>query len=374
MTDGNMEQKSRVSTLELFFDLVFVLAITQLTEVVGHAPLLESLFQAVLMLALIWWMYGGYAWLTNAVSANRANRRLVLLGGMAGFFLVSLTIPTAFAKSGLAFGLAYLAIVVIHAGLFTRATSQSVVAAILRIFPLNLLSALLVLVGGAIGGRPQYALWTVAVATQWLTPVVRGLSGFVVEPAHFVERHGLVLIVAIGESVVAVGLGASGLAVDAALALVALLGLTLSACLWWFYFGDGDDEGAERALAAMEPLDRARTALTGFFYCYLAMLLGIVTIAAAEESALEHPFSSLEWSHAVLLGGGVFMYLIGDALFRHQLTLGTSSSRLVAATLALATIPIGVETSAATQIGTLVAILSASILLASRANAKRAGR
>jgi low temperature requirement protein LtrA len=201
---------------------------------------------------------------------------------------------------------------------------------------------------------------------------VRGLSGFVVEPAHFVERHGLVLIVAIGESVVAVGLGASGLAVDAALALVALLGLTLSACLWWFYFGDGDDEGAERA--AMEPLDRARTALTGFFYCYLAMLLGIVTIAAAEESALEHPFSSLEWSHAVLLGGGVFVYLIGDALFRHQLTLGTSSSRLVAAALALATIPIGAETSAATQIGTLVAILSASILLASRANAKRAGR
>ena len=162
MTDGNMEQKSRVSTLELFFDLVFVLAITQLQRSSADAPL-ASLFQAVLMLALIWWMYGGYAWLTNAVAAKRTNRRLVLLGGMAGYFLVALDAQLPSSRSGLAFGLAYLAIVVVHTCLFSRATSQSVVAAILRIFPLQFLSALLVLVGGALGGRPQYALWTVAV-------------------------------------------------------------------------------------------------------------------------------------------------------------------------------------------------------------------
>jgi low temperature requirement protein LtrA len=127
----------RVSTLELFFDLVFVLAITQLTDVLYRAPTLRSLFQVVLMLALIWWMYGGYAWLTNAVAADATNRRVVLLGGMGGFLLLSLAVPNAFSSTGLAFGLAYLVIVTIHTGLFTRASSERVVEAILRIFPLS---------------------------------------------------------------------------------------------------------------------------------------------------------------------------------------------------------------------------------------------
>ena len=135
--------------------------------------------------------------------------------------------------------------------------------------------------------------------------MIRGLQGFEVAPAHFVERHGLVLIVVIGESVVAVGIGASGLAVDAGLAFVALLGLMLSTCLWWVYFGQGDDEQAAKALASMPPLPRARLALTAFFYSYLPMLLGIVTIAAAEHAAIEHPFDALSVARALLLSGGV---------------------------------------------------------------------
>ena len=317
----------RVSTLELFFDLVFVLAITELTDVLYRAPTLRSLFQVVLMLALIWWMYGGYAWLTNAVAADATNRRLLLLGGMGGFFLLALAVPTAFSSTGLAFGLAYLVIVVIHTALFTRASSERVVQAILRISPLNVVSALLVLAGGAAGGTAQYVLWTAAVALQWLNPVIRGLAGFEVSPSHFVERHGLVLLIAIGESVVAVGIGASGLAVDAGLAFVALLGLALSACLWWLYFGRGEEERADRALGGMEPLLRARRALTAFFYCYLAMLLGIVAIAAAEQSALEQPFHALSWARAAMLAGGVTAFLAGDALFRGQVMIGSGASR-----------------------------------------------
>jgi len=353
----------RVSTLELFFDLVFVFTITQLTDVLYAAPTLRSLFQALLMLSLIWWMYGGYAWLTNAVAADATRRRILLLGGMGAFFLLALSVPNAFSSTGLAFGLAYLVIVAIHAGLFTRAASERVVEAILRIFPLNVAAALLVVAGGAAGGSAQYLLWTAAVALEWLTPALRGLAGFEVAPAHFVERHGLVLIVAIGESVVAVGIGAAGLAVDAGLVFVALLGLALSACLWWLYFGDAGDERAERALAAMEPLARARCALTAFFFCYLALLLGILTIAAAEQSALEQPFDELSWARAAMLSGGLAAYLAGLALFRRQLATGTGTTLGAAALLVLVAIPLGAEVSAALQIAVLVGLLGVTIAL-----------
>src|SRR5437899_7816358 len=190
----------RVTTLELFFDLVFVFTITQLTAVLYHAPALRSLVQVVLMLGVIWWMYGGYAWMTNAVSANTTNRRLLLLGGMGGYFVLALAIPYAFTSSGLAFGIAYLVVVGVHTTLFTRSSAVGVVQAILRLAPYNLGSALVILVGGAVGGAAQYVLWSLAVAFEWLTPVIRGNRGFDIAAAHFVERHGLVVIVAIGES------------------------------------------------------------------------------------------------------------------------------------------------------------------------------
>src|SRR6266516_4000261 len=292
MADASSEA-NRVTTLELFFDLVFVFTITQLTAVLYHAPTLRALAQDVLMLGVIWWMYGGYAWMTNAVRAHTAIRRLLLLGGMGGYFVLALAIPNAFSSSGLAFGLAYLVVVGVHTTLFTRATSASAARAVLTLAPYILGSALVVVVGGAVGGATQYALWSLAVAFEWLTPVIRGLRGFGIAPAHFVERHGLVVIVAIGESVVAVGIGASHLPVDGALVVAAALGLALSACLWWAYFG-GDAERAEQALAAMPPVERARAALRGFGYWHLPMLLGIVTIAAAERRGFAHPFSGLE--------------------------------------------------------------------------------
>jgi low temperature requirement protein LtrA len=351
----------RVSTLELFFDLVFVLTITQLTGVLYEAPTWRSLLEVVLMLALIFWMYGGYVWLTNAVAANTTKRQEVLLGGMAAYLVLALSVPGAFESTGLAFGLAYAVVILVHVGLFTRASSQAVVRGILRISSGNLAAAALVLVGGAIGGTAQYVLWAAAILVQWLTPVLQGLQGFEVEPGHFVERHGLVLLIAIGESVVAVGIGASGLDVDAGLVLVALLGLALSACLWWLYFGHGEDERAEQALVAMDPLPRARAALVAFYFCYLPMLLGIVAIAVAEHAALTDPFGELSWAKAALLGGGAAIYLVGDAAFRRTLGLGSSLSRGAVALLAVATIPLG-AVSAALQIGVLVLLLSAALL------------
>src|SRR3954469_21278459 len=202
-TDAAVRQAAqRVTTLELFFDLVFVFTITQLTSVLDEQPTWRGLVQVVLMLGVIWWMYGGYAWLTNAVSAHTVARRLLLLGGMGGYFVLALAVPHAFASSGLAFGLAYFVVVGVHSILFTRATTASAARAILTLAPYNLGSAAVVVAGGAIGGTAQYVLWAAAVGFEWLTPVIRGLRGFAIAPDHFVERHGLVVIIAIGESVV----------------------------------------------------------------------------------------------------------------------------------------------------------------------------
>jgi len=295
----------RVSTLELFFDLVFVFTITQLTTVlVGH-PNGRGLLHAVLMLGVIWWMYGGYAWLTNAVPPNSATRRLLLLGGMSAFLVLALSVPRAFAGSGTAFGLAYLAVVCLHAGMFARATSVTVVQAITRLAPYNLIAAAVVLAGGIVGGTAQVVCWTAAVVFEWSSPRFTPITGFQVSAAHFVERHGLVVLVAIGESVVAVGIGASGLAVDVELVLVAVLGLLLSAGLWWTYFGTGDDERAEEALREATPARRPYLAVDGFGLFHLPILFGIIAVASGLRHATGHGYDTLTTAQALALGGGL---------------------------------------------------------------------
>jgi low temperature requirement protein LtrA len=354
------ERTDRVSTLELFFDLVFVFTITQLTALLSGDPSLRGLLQVVLALGVIYWMYGGYAWLTNAVAPDRAARRLVLLGGMAGFLVLALTIPRAFSGDDLAFGLAYLVVVSIHSGLYSRTSATHTVRALLRLAPFNLASALLVLGAVVADGPAVYLLWAAAFALEWVTPLVTGIGGFRVAPAHFVERHGLVVIVALGESVVAIGIGAAGQPVDLALTSVAVLGLLLAACLWWAYFG-GDDSRAERALAAVPEDRRAAVAVRAFGYWHLPVLLGIIVLAAGLKHAIGHPFDRLDAAHALLLAGGAAIFLAGDVGFRRTLRLGPGRLRAAAAVLALATIPIGLNASALFQLSYLGIALSGSL-------------
>ena len=360
-------QAERVSTLELFFDLVFVFTITQLTAVLSDDPTPRGLLRVVLMLGVIYYMYGGYAWLTNAVAADRAARRLLLLGGMAGYLVLALAIPQAFSEGDAAFGVAYLVVVAVHAGLFTRAGATHTVRAVIRLAPFNLGSALLVLAAVLVEGTPAYLLWAAAFALEWLTPVLAGTGGFRVAPAHFVERHGLVVIVAIGESIVAIGIGAAGLPVDLALASVAVLGLLLAACLWWAYFGGDDDTRAERALAAVPDDRRGWVAIQAFGYWHLVMLLGIIAMAAGLKDAIGHAFDPLDLAHALMLSGGAALFLAGDLLFRRTLQLGPAALRATAAALALATVPVGLTLSALAQLTTLVLVLAAALTLERRA-------
>ncbi|WCB96034.1 hypothetical protein DSM104299_04788 [Baekduia alba] len=323
------------------------------------------------MLGFIWFMYGGYAWLTNAIDLNDPVNRGLLLAGMCGYFVIALAVPHAFDGAGLAFGVGYLVVAGVHTFLFVHSAPGLAPQAILRLAPGNLGNAAVVLVGGALGGHAQVWLWTVGLIALWTLPKLIGNQDFAVAPAHFVDRHGLVVIVAIGESVVAIGIGAADLAVDAELIVVAVLGLLLSATLWWTYFG-GDDARAEQALSAMPVRRRAIAALDGYGFAHLALLLGIVCVAVGLKKATGHGYDALAGAQALVLAGGVALFLAGDVWFRRVLRIGTGPARGVGAIVALATIPLGTEVAAIAQVAALVVVVG--VASNARAPASIAGR
>lgn len=353
----------RVSTLELFFDLVFVFTITQLTSLLTDDMTIAAAGRVLLIFGLLWWMYGGYAWLTNARTPSRTPERLLLLLGMAGFLIIGLSIPQAFGRAGthgrdgLALGLGYLVVVGVHSALYLRVNRN-----IWRILPFNLSSAALVIIAGVTPAPAAYALWGTALAIQVLGPVFVRLGGrFDIQPAHFAERHGALMIVAFGESVADVGIGARGQPVTIELALSAALGLALTAALWWVFFGTSDDEHADAAMMAADPALRPRLALGAYFYAFIPMLLGVVATAAALKSAIGHPGASLPAGYALALAGGVALFLAGDVMFLRVLRIGATRLRAGAAVLAIAAWPVAVATSAAAGIVLLTAVVTAAL-------------
>jgi low temperature requirement protein LtrA len=356
------DRSVRVSTLELFFDLVFVFTITQLTGVLAKGDGGTAVVHVVVMMLLIWWMYDGYAWLTNAIATDRVRFRLLLLGGMGGFLVIALAVPHAYEGDGLAFGLGYLVVTLLHAGMYVRGTSLSEVRAILRIVPFNLVAATLTLVGGALGGSAQDVLWGCVAVLLWVTPWLTTVEGFVVSVSHFVERHALVVIVALGESIVVVGVGAADLPLDLRLVLVAVLSLALSAALWWTYFSDEED--VELAMQEAPPARRPQLALVAFGYWHYGILLGVVAVAAGLKKALGDPYGELDGWIAVGLAAGVALFVACDVGFRRTLGLSRGRERLAAAALALATVPLGTEVGAAAQIAALAALLTGALAAA----------
>ena len=359
----------RVSSLELFFDLVFVFTITQLTSLLAHDPTITGMAQVVLVFGDVWWMYGGYAWLTNAVPPVDVGLRLLLLLGMGGFLLVALAIPTVFGGGALAFGIGYMLVTLIHTWFFLRASQQSILSAMARLGPFNLVTAGLLLVAAFTNGPARWVLFSVGFVLHWLTPYLIQQSNFRIRSAHFVERHGLILLIALGESVVAVGIGL-GTNLPAGRIMAALLGLGLAAALWWLYF-DGEEGRAEHALEQAPQERRPWLALNAFGYVFLPILGGIVVIAAGLKLTMVHYDEPATGSTALLLAGGVALYLVGLVLFRWLLHIGHLRIRLLLVVLTLLTAIVGLRVSAVAQIALLLAILIAGITGESRLSARR---
>lgn len=348
----------RVTAIELFFDLVFAFTLTQLTAVLTEGLTGVHVLAVLLIFGLLWWMYGGYAWLTNARAPEATAERLLLLIGMAGFLIVGLAIPHGFGSDGVALGLGYLLVVCVHSGLYARVNQQ-----IWRIVPFNFASALLVIVAGLVGGVGDYVLFFAALAIQALSPFIVKLGGrFDIRAAHFAERHGALVIIAIGESTAAIGIGAAGLPVDVSLVIAATAGLALSAVLWWTYFGNGDDEAGQRAMAAASSERRPGLAIVAYFYAHMPMLLGVVFIAAGVRAATGHGGSG-GLAAALALGLGTAAFTGGTAAFRAVLHTRPIGLRLAGAAFALATVPLGTYTTIEAQLVVLtfglIAVLAA---------------
>ncbi|MEV6280781.1 low temperature requirement protein A [Nocardia sp. NPDC051832] len=352
----------RVSTLELFFDLVFVFTITQLTHVFVHHPGWPAVAQIALMFGVIWWMYSGYAWLTNEVAPTTSGRRTLLTIGMFGFFVLALAVPDAFHGTGVAFGLGYVLVTTIHTALFATSGGASATIAIKRIAPFNAVAAILVLVGGFLHGWAQYLCWALAFACQVLSPYLIDTNDFVVRPRHFAERHGLVIIVAIGESIVSIGVGLTGRDLTVGLVANVAVGLGLAYVLWWAYFGI-DDERGEHALTAIPSRERSRPAVLAYGYSLYPMLIGVTLAAAGIQMSIAHGNEPASLAAATALSGGVALYFVGQWAFRVSLGLPRPWTRLICAAAVCATIPIGVAWVAWAQLATLVAVAYAAVII-----------
>ncbi|HVK71880.1 MAG TPA: low temperature requirement protein A [Kofleriaceae bacterium] len=361
----------RVSTLELFFDLVFVFTITQVAIVIVHDPGAGGVARAAVQLGVIYWTYDGYAWMTNAAGPDSWQRTLLLLIGMAGFFVCALAVPGAFDRDGVTFGVGYLIVTVVHLIGFVRRPGQTPVASIYGLAPSKLVSAGLVLVAGWTHGPTNWILWTIALAFQIATPIVsRRVRGFEFNAAHFAERHGCMILIVFGEALVSVGLSAHATRVDLSLVLGTLAGLVATAAMWWAYFV-GEDIRASRAFAAAPPRQRMIQVLTGYELANFVMIFGVIAVAAASRLQMFHLRSPAPAFEAWLIAGGVMLFLIGSAGFRLALGYGSPWPRALGALLCVAAVPAARYGSAAAGL-TTAAIATAVTLAIEHAFERRA--
>ena len=323
----------QVTTLELFFDLVFVFTITQLTatELEGGWAVTG---RTALLLLLLWWMYGGYAWLTNAAPPVTPRRQVLLVLGMIGNFVTAMAIPHAFGSDRVVFAIGYAFVVAVHAGMYVTEAARITRGMVVQLLGWNMLGAGLGLLGATVFSAHQVWWWfgalVVAVVLPRLVSVTSlnraeadGSPSFALVPGHFVERHGLMLLIALGESVLAIGVGL-GTGVETIgweQITFAAISLLLAATLYWAYFGIGEDHAAEEALDRLPP-ERAQAAgLASYGYAFFVVLFGIVLNAAGLHHALAHPTDPLDWKYSAQLCVGVGVYWVGLGLFRLALRL-----------------------------------------------------
>lgn len=351
--DARNDEPMRVSTIESFFDLVFVFTITQLTHLVEQARRPLDFLLVLLVLMLIWWMYDGYTWLTNTTGAGR-RMRLVLIAAMAGFLVMAIALPGVFGADGLIFGLAYLYVIVIHSIAFLVQGGRSAARAMLGIAPLNVVAALLVILAGLVHTDWNWLFFLAAVVPFVLVTILRRERGVSVNSAHFVERHGLVILIVLGESIVDIGTGAADHALDLSTFAAIVLALILIAALWWTYF-DRDDERAREVMESASSDARSHLALLGYWYTHLAMIAGVVLIATGVKEVIADDKESM--TRAVwFLASGLAIYLAGDVWFRRAMGIRPVAVRAVGAVVALLIGIIGPLGSGAASLGAVTAL------------------
>jgi low temperature requirement protein LtrA len=360
--DRRPERERGVTRLELFFDLVFVFAITQVTRFISHSPTWDGLLRGLLLVGVIWWAWAAYAWLTNTLDPEEGGVRLAVLSAMAAMLVVSLAMPGAFGPDALVFGIAYLVVRLLHLVLYGIAGrgDRDLFQAVARIVPAATLAPAMLVVAAFLDGAGQLALWGAALAVDYLGVLIGRMRGWRVSPEHFVERFGLVMILALGESIVAIGVGAAGLPLDAGVIAAALLGIAVAAALWWSYF-DWVIYVAQARLSELTGAARAAFARDAYSYLHLPMVAGIVLFAFGLETTLHDAASSLPTVPALGLVGGIALYLLAHVALRLRIEGGLGWGRPVATVVLLGLFPVAREVPALTTLGIVAAVCAALI-------------
>jgi low temperature requirement protein LtrA len=350
--------------LELFFDLVFVLALTQCTALMADEPTWTGLAKGLLVLGVVWWAWVGYAWLTSVVEPEETLVRLTIFGAMAAMLVVALAIPQAFGDWALLFAIAYAAVRLAQIGLFALASGEDPQlrrSLLIGLTWSTLLAAGLLVAAAFADGALQGALWVLALAIDLAGPLLFGVEGWRLAPGHFAERHGLIVIIALGESIVAIGIGAE-FGLDAGVVAAAALGIAIASALWWLYF-DVVALVAERRLSRAAPgREQNAIARDSYSYLHLGMVAGIVLLALGLKKSLEHVGDPLKVVPSAALLGGLALYLLAHVAFRWRNVHRFSVQRLVCAIVLVALIPLAVEIPALATMAVAAAILAALIV------------
>jgi low temperature requirement protein LtrA len=339
-----VDHEHSVTPRELFFDLVFVFAFTQVTTLLANDPTFAGIGRGVLVLAALWWPWTAYAWLTNTVDPEEGFVGAALLVALISMFVAALAVPGVFGDDGVLFGAAFLLVVAMHVALYALAGrgNRDLLAAVLRLAPWTLLGATLILVAGfsfADGARTW--LWVAALASTYVGAGLSGSTGWRVFPSHLAERYGLVVIIALGEQFVAIGIGAAGIGLGPGEVVAAILGLLVATSYWLAYFDFFSIRGA-RMLADVQGPERVALARDLYAYAHLPMIVGIVLFAFAMKIIVAHVGEELDAVAAFALCGGSALYLLTYSAVRSRVErrLALSRGRFAAAVLLLLVLPL----------------------------------
>jgi low temperature requirement protein LtrA len=375
------QEAATVTPLELFFDLVFVFALTQVTAFMADELSWHGILRGALVMMLLWWAWTGYAWLASVASAEERPIKLVLLTGMAAMFVLALCIPEAFddLPGGLTgpvvLAICYLLFRLMHFVMFLIIAREDagLRSQLLRFAPSVFVSSMVLLVASQFEGWLQTGLWMLALVADYLGTALAGFSGWrLPAPGHFSERHGLIIIVALGESFVAIGVGVAQEPISWVIVIASVLGLILASALWWAYF-DVSALLGEHALAT-EPVEtRARLARNAYSFAHLPLVLGIVLVAFGLKEVLLYVSDSSEHSLTdplpgvplAALVGGVVIYLLGHVVFKWLTVHTVSVVRLAAAGALLLTIPLIAGQAALVQLGVVAFLVACAVLVES---------
>ena len=339
------DDEQRATALELFYDLVFVFAITQVSHVLLDNLTWEGVLQASIALLAVWWAWNYTTWVTNELDPDSAVVRLLLIALMLGSLLMAVAIPEAFGERGLLFAGSYVAVQVgrhtfLAFATAARGTIERERAE--RILIWFAAAGALWLAGGFAEGSTRTAFWVAALAIDLAAPLVLywvpgrrrlGHATWTVQTSHFAERFQLFVIIALGESIVITGATTAQLELDAARTAAFVLAFVMTAAFWWLYF-NYVARVAERRLA-LAP-DRTRVARDAYTYLHAVLVAGIIASAVGDELVIAHPRDELPAEELAVVVGGPALYLLGHALFRLRLAGSVSWKRLAGAVACVA--------------------------------------